>query len=288
VSVLLPTLHPWPAVASALDSLLSQQQPPPFEILLLDGHGQALTELPGDPSVRWIRLPGKDPFELRAAGIAEARGEVVAVMEDHCIAPPDWLARIAAAHDADAAPAIVGAVRNHASSARSAIDRANFILTFAGQTPGRMGAGRRPLPVPTNLSFKRAALPASSLAAGEFEYRWLAELSMRKELSFSDEIVLDHKQSWGGATWAVHLASGRSYGAAVRVTTIRNRAGWWLGFPFVPAKLIRLVMPEFMRGASGKRPSIAEALCLAACIGANLFGQLLGMLFGVGKSRYSL
>jgi hypothetical protein len=287
VSVLLPTTQPWPAVSAALDSLLSQIEPPAFEILVLDGDGQALRGIHLDPAVRWIRLPGLDSFALRAAGIAHARGSVVAITEDHCLVPADWIASIDAVHRADASPAIVGAVCNHPESATSALDRANFLLTFAGQTPDRLRLTHGRLPVPTNISFKRAAL-GKTLAPGELEYRWLAELLREKSLSTATSVVIEHRQSWGKAIWAVHVASGRSYGATVRNAPFRTRAAWWLRFPFVPLRLMRLVLSELRQGAGGRPWTFVDAVCATGLIAANLSGQFLGALTGPGASRHRL
>src|SRR5215208_6049822 len=38
--------------------------------------------------VRWLRFPDRGPHELRLAALAEARGDVVAITEDHCDVTP--------------------------------------------------------------------------------------------------------------------------------------------------------------------------------------------------------
>jgi hypothetical protein len=288
ISVLLPTVRPWPEVSCALGVLLAQKAAPTFEVLILDGHGGALEAAPASAAVRWLRLPGFDTFALRAAGLAAARGTIIAVSEDHCIAPPDWLASIAAAHRADPAPALLGMTVNHAESAGSAIDRANFILTFAGQNANRLDVRLRRLPVPTNLSFKREALPAAALAPGELEYQWLAQLNDAGAISVARSVVLHHKQRWGLAAPGVHLASGRSFGASVREAPWRHQLHWWLALPFLPLRLARLVMPDLFAGAAGARVSAADVFCSAALILANLCGQILGAAVGAGTSRRRL
>ena len=287
VSVLLPTVRAWPEVSAALDSLLSQTEAPPFEILLLDGCGDALAS-PPDPRVRWLRFPGRDAFALRAEGLAAARGAIIAVSEDHCIAPANWLASMAAAHRADRAPALVGATVNHPDSARSAMDRANFILTFAGLNLHRLDVRLRRLPVPTNLSFKREALPPAALAPGELEYRWLAELSAAGALGVAPSVVLQHRQCWGAAAPGVHLASGRSFGASVREAPWRHRLHWWSALPLLPLRLANLTLPDLIAGAAGARVSIADILCLATLIAANVCGQVIGAAIGAGASRRRL
>jgi hypothetical protein len=288
ISVLLPTVNPWPAVSSAMASLLSQTAAPPFEVLVLDGHGAALSATCPEPAVRWLRLPGKDSFALRAAGIAAARGAIVVVSEDHCTAPSDWLASIAAAHHADARSALVGVTVNHPDSRSSAMDRANFVLTFAGQNPSRLDIRWDRLPVPTNLSFKRAALPPASLGAGEFEYAWLAQLREARALGVCPSVVLQHKQSWGWRVLGVHLASGRAYGATVRGWPWKERWRWWLALPLLPLRLARLSIPDLLGEAAGSTPHFGDLFCLVTLILANLTGQILGATSGAGTSRQRL
>lgn len=255
---------------------------------MLDGDGDALPDAPTSGCVRWLRLPGHDSFALRAAGIAAARGSIVAITEDHCIAPPDWVRSIARAHADGEAAVIVGAVVNHADSSVAAIDRANFLLTFAGQTPHRMNLASGRLPVPTNVSIRRAALGARAEEPGRLEYGFLAECLAAGTMRVDDGIVLAHRQSWGRRTWAVHAASGRSYGAAVHAAPLRARLGWWLRLPLVPLRLTRLVLREARAGAAGRAAGPADVACLLSLIAANLAGQVAGAFLGAGNSRTRL
>jgi hypothetical protein len=288
VSVLVPTCAPWPALAGSLESLLSQETSLQYEILILDGHGAGLAAPPSHPAVRWFQLPGSDTFVLRAAGLAAARGTIVALSEDHCVAAPDWVEAVANAHRDDERPALLGPTVNHPESSLLAMDRANFLLTFAGQNRSRIDIGWRRLPVPTNLSLKRAALPKGGLAPGELEYPWLAHLRDTHALGVAPSAVLQHKQSWGADTLAVHLASGRSYGASIREWPWREKFRWLLRLPLLPLQLARLAVPDLMRGAGGAPASVRDACCLGVLILANVIGQVQGAIFGPGASRQRL
>ncbi len=51
------------------------------------------------PAVRFLPIQGRRTYaELRAIGVGHARGEVVALTEDHCIPNAQWCARILEAH----------------------------------------------------------------------------------------------------------------------------------------------------------------------------------------------
>jgi len=60
-------------------------------------------------SVKVLAYPGEErPSvpQLRAAGVDEARADIVAVIEEHCVAPPDWIETILA--EFEAADAAIG------------------------------------------------------------------------------------------------------------------------------------------------------------------------------------
>jgi hypothetical protein len=288
ISVPLPVTLAWPAAEASVASVLAQENAPPFEVLVLDGNREAPTHRVTDPRVRWFHLPDSNTFELRAAGIAAARGTIVAITEDHCVATNDWLAQIATAHDRDRCIALLGATRNHADAAVSAMDRANFVVTFAGQNTKRLDLDVRNLPAPTNLSFKIAALPSRDVTPADLEYRWLQALRKLGELHVSPAVVLQHNQCLGATAPLVHFASGRSFGASVRNAPWKHQLRWWAALPSLPVRLLSMTLPDLLRGAGGTRPSLADFACLALLLGANVGGQIIGALTGAGASRRRL
>ncbi|HTM50669.1 MAG TPA: glycosyltransferase family A protein, partial [Bryobacteraceae bacterium] len=50
----------------------------------------------------WVRVVHRENREtipdLRRHGVEQARGEIIAIIEEHCLAAPDWLAQAIAAH----------------------------------------------------------------------------------------------------------------------------------------------------------------------------------------------
>jgi hypothetical protein len=285
LSVILPTIRPWPELAEPLAASLAQEFAEPFELLVMDGHGAGLGSDPAPP-VRWIREPGADVFRLRALGVAAARGEIVLFSEDHCVPPADWFARTSAAHRASAAPVLIGPVRNHPKSSRHAVDRANFALTLGPFAPPLETVPTWRLPVPTNLSIKRAALPSSPPPAGWLEYDFLGGVMRQGGLGVAARADLDHLQSWGiPEVLAIHFQSGRSYGASVREWPPQHRRSWWRGFPRLPRQIYRSTVPVLRRHAAGARSSFADRAWLASLVLANAAGQMTGVLAGPGSSR---
>ena len=89
-----------PVLDEALDSLAAQSRPP-LEVILVIDHAP---ELLAEAERRWPRvkvLANRERQGLSGArntGVEEARGDVVAFLDDDAIAQPDWLERIAAAY----------------------------------------------------------------------------------------------------------------------------------------------------------------------------------------------
>ena len=288
LSVVLPTTRAWPAIERALDTALDQSCAEPYEVLVMDGHGAALAREPQCPA-RWIRAPGADVFQLRALGVGAARGDVVVLSEDHCVAPRDWCRRMLAAHRNDPAVALVGAVVNHADSTKLALDRASFLLTLGRYAPPIAQIDAARLPVPTNLSVKRAALPAGPLRPGWIEYDLLADLRRRGQIGVAADVLLEHRQCW--RPWpalAVHFHSGRCYGASTRGWSLRQRLRWFGKLCGLPRHLYRITRPALERGAGGASPRTADRFWLGGLILDNVLGQVVGALAGPGVSRRRL
>lgn len=79
-----------------LASLRSQSLGQGDEVIVVDrvGGEQAARIEREHPGVRLVRVDGADKPgipELRRRGALEAKGDVVAVLEEHCTAPPGWL-----------------------------------------------------------------------------------------------------------------------------------------------------------------------------------------------------
>ena len=99
VTILIPTRNRPVPLARALASLTRLTLPPDCAVEVLvadnsaDGNAAAVVEgaATGLP-VRMIHVPQPGVATVRNAGVAAARGELVAFLDDDCEAPPGWLA----------------------------------------------------------------------------------------------------------------------------------------------------------------------------------------------------
>ncbi len=82
-----------------LESLEEQAKRLGAELIVVDRCGEATRRRiqQRHPSVRVQAFPGQErPSvpQLRASGVDAARGDIVAIIEEHCVAPSDWIERI--------------------------------------------------------------------------------------------------------------------------------------------------------------------------------------------------
>src|SRR4029078_6127073 len=92
------------------------------------------------PSVRFVNAPGAASIpQLRAIGMAQATGDVVALTEDHCIADENWVEALTQTANSDAD--VVGGGMDNARRSR-AVDWAAYFAEygfFASDRPEPQG-----------------------------------------------------------------------------------------------------------------------------------------------------
>jgi len=87
-SVIVTCTQPWPEVRGCLERLTPQVRAGDIELILAGGSACGLDAAAAE-QVRWLRFPDRGSHELRLAALTEARGDVVAITEDHCDVTPD-------------------------------------------------------------------------------------------------------------------------------------------------------------------------------------------------------
>jgi glycosyltransferase involved in cell wall biosynthesis len=93
VSVVVPTRNRAAYLEVALLSILSQELEEPFEVIVVDDASSDETAAIAQRlGARFIRQPhARGPNAARNQGIATARGELIALVDDDVAAPPGWL-----------------------------------------------------------------------------------------------------------------------------------------------------------------------------------------------------
>jgi glycosyltransferase involved in cell wall biosynthesis len=115
VSVVVATRERPDALDQCLGSLQASEHDS-FEVIVVDqstdeASAQVVERL-GDARVRYMQQPGTGASRARNAGIAAARGAIIAFTDDDCTVPPQWLRLVEAACSGPRPPGVVlGALR---------------------------------------------------------------------------------------------------------------------------------------------------------------------------------
>ena len=155
-------------LAGVLAALADQRNPPPMEVIVpyhagVEGVDAVRSRF---PNVRYVYIPDlasrsarghsrEHHDELRARGVALARGEIVACLEDHVRPAPDWAAQLVAAHQTPYA-AVGGAIEN---GVNHPLNWAAYFCDL-GKYGLPLTAGESPYASTVNIGYKRAALEA--------------------------------------------------------------------------------------------------------------------------------
>src|SRR5436190_697326 len=94
VSVIVPCVNGLPSIVECLQSLMDQAHDGPLEVIVVDRCGESVRRVVRErfPDVKLVAVDGPASIPaLRARGLQAARGEMIAVTEDHCLVGPGWL-----------------------------------------------------------------------------------------------------------------------------------------------------------------------------------------------------
>lgn len=281
LSVILATTDPppWSDLVRALALLEPQVRALGGELIVGDGHGVAIEArgIPESPSLSWISLPGASVFELRAKAAQVARGEIIAVTEDHCIVAAGWCQTILEAFAAHPeAMTVSGPVLN--GSREHLIDWANYLHTFGSVFPPcDPRRGRLCLPS-ANLAYRRSALPpiGVAIAPGLMELDLNPRFFREGRCHFHDEMTVTHVQSHGfWNTLRIHFHNGRSTTGLHPVRLSGRQLPW---------NVYRSVVSGLGGGQAHRavvRASLPLVFLLSCC---HALGETVGIFAGPGNS----
>jgi hypothetical protein len=142
-----------------LAGLAAQRAAPDFEIVVAyDPHLGGMDELAARwPKVRMVSNAGqRTPLELASRALAEARGELILLTEDHCIPEPDWVSSMLAAQ-AEGRAVVGGLVEIRPGA--GAVDWAFYFVDFFRYASPAI-AGNSPTLTVCNVSYRRQSLQA--------------------------------------------------------------------------------------------------------------------------------
>jgi hypothetical protein len=273
LSVIVPIREGLAEAEPVLTALLPQARATAAEVLIV-GRGEGAVP----DGVRVLPVDDDNIFRLRLVGIRAARGEVVAVGEDHAVPRPDWCEALIRAHaERPDVPVIAGCLVN--ATTRTVGGRGNFLAFAAPYEPPMPELPRLRPPPLSALSFKRDALRELDDTLGGFEAVLVPRLFAEGRMAADDRIVVDHHQDHG-LVWPIvngfHGARA-AYGYLRAQQGARERlyqARWSL--TNWPRRLLREARDQSARRAD---------LALVALVGLGVgVGAAVGSLAGPGRS----
>jgi hypothetical protein len=279
LSVVVTIVDGGAALARCLGALVTQKGAPPMEVLVPFDDS-----FPAEPftarfvgftflalgAIRTVHpitsaLGQHELFDRRrAAGLAAARGELVAILEDRGVPHEDWAAAFSRLHEQHADAVIGGAIE---SGSDRVLNRAVFFCDFGRfQRPFRPAQSRVASDV--NVCYKRAALQSvKSSWNGRYHEPIVHNRLLRagETIFLSPEPVVeqirDHLRL--GAVCKERLAWGRLY------AEIRRR---WLNWP---ARLVLIaaspllpavILFRILRERVTRRTALSEVLAAVPCV----------------------
>ena len=102
ISVVVASCRERHLLEACLEALLPQCHQVGAEVVVARAAAASQVEdlIRAYPGVRFVAVPGDTAIpQLRAAGMAEADGDIVALTEDHCVVAPDWLPELVDANE---------------------------------------------------------------------------------------------------------------------------------------------------------------------------------------------
>lgn len=238
--------HTAAGIDACLAALHAQQDAPPSEVILAVSSGDSLAESVkrNYPALRVCAVDGEATLpQLRAAAIAFASGDVIAILDPFSIVRPDWMREVVAAHEARPNMAIGGAVELHNADRQGFCAWTTYINEYGMFMPP-VPAGETDILPGSNISYKRAALfdadgnPRHARFWKTFVNRQLQREGSPLWLAPSVVVALDKPVPFWDF-FRTRFDHGRCF-AAMRTASC-GRAERWLraaAFPLLPAVLL--------------------------------------------------
>jgi GT2 family glycosyltransferase len=293
LSVIIASVNGPPMIDECLAALAAQRGGVDAEVIVADVMGGETVRLI-ETKFPWVRLvtftDRRTIPQLRAAGLAQSRGEIIAIIEDHCVAADHWFEEMVRAHRAHPeCIAVGGAVEN--GSRDRLVDWAVSFCEYSRYMRPLTGGIVEDIPG-NNASYKRAAFAdmdglQEALNQGFWETTLHERLRVRGEqFLLQPSIVVYHKKHFGFRYflsqryhYSRYYAGMLTTGAGLLHRALRGAAS--LALP-------PLLWTRMARRVVGKRRHLREFMLatplLAVFTGAWAIGELVGCLLGPGQS----
>ena len=297
ISVIVASFGGDAAIRGCLESLHEQHGGVAAEVIVADATGQleATQVSRRFPDTTVVRVGGQPTIPaLRAAALRRSRGDIVAVMNEYCVADPHWYEEIVRTHEAHPDCVAVGGAVENASRGRLT-DWAAYFCEYS----------RYMLPVPArtvddipghNVSYKRRAFEQvpdldAVLCRGFWESTLHPILRRRGERFLSaPSVVVYYTKRFGFGQflrqryhYSRHYAGDVVAGAAWLRRAFRIATVWAL-----PAVLLGRIVARVARKRRHMRELALSSPMLVIFTAVWAAGEAVGALCGAGRSLHEV
>ena len=267
-----------------LEALEKQQDVAAFEIIVPHDETLEAARLLEHrfQGVRFLAHAGRKTFaELRAAGFAVARGDIVALTEDHCSPDKKWCATILELHRGPWA-AVGGSVDKRGPD--TTLNWAIYLSDF-GRYMNPVVEGPAGYLTDCNVSYKRASLHATvELWRKEFHettVNWALQ-DQGKQLLLSRRVIVRQQRK---LTWSYALGERYRFGRLFASTRVAGASMVKrLVYSGASAILPAILLLRVFRNVAGKRRwDVPFLRTLPALVGLNFvwaWGEVAGYMTG--------
>ena len=287
-SVIIAFVNDLPSLIECLTALGQQECDFDFEIIVIDRTLNKTEQYLKEhfPRVNLIKIsvPCGIP-EMRAIGMENASGEYLVITEDHCIVPPNWLAKIIEAHNTGYE--VVGGAVENASSERL-IDWAVFLCEYSNFMPPII-EGETQFLTGNNTSYKRSVIDQldDSLKRNYWEYFLQAELKRRNIKFYSvSTLIIKHKKEFGFFYFlSQRFHYSRSF-AAMRKnqSSTLKQIIYILYTPILPFHLSWRIAQNVHQKRRNYKEFFLSLPLLVIFMMSYALGELTGLIWGSGNS----
>jgi hypothetical protein len=271
-----------------LESLRVQSAKGGAEVIVVDRVGGATPErVERDFGwARLIRASGRPSVPaLRAIGAVQAVGDIVAILEEHCVAPPHWVDAIAGAFDDPRTLAAGGPILD--SGFARVRDWVVYFAEYHNYLPP-WPAGDRTMLNGANIAYRRSALLAHDavLASGYWEVVLHPHLAREGRMIAVERMGAFHTGPFDfGYYLGQRYLLSRVWGGTQREKVgAGRRIAYLVLAPLFPGLLLaRIAARVFASGRHVGRFLVALPLLVPVAI-AYVWGEWLGYLLGPGDA----
>lgn len=286
LSVVVASVNGWHVLEPTLRALDAQPERPHMEIIVVDAVGGETRERlrAHRPAVVVLEAERLPIPKLRHLGVCQAKGNVVAILEDHGTVSPTWAASLLKTLEGPWG-AVGGAVEN---GKRGLVNWAVFFCEYTTYMKPVPEGEATDLPG-NNIAYKRPHLMrhAKVLAQGKWE-SWIND-NLRADgvrLASTNAAVVHHIKPFRLGYFVVqrfHFA--RSYAGMRRVDqSLTTRLIYGLGSLALPALLTARVTKNVLAKKRNLGWFVLSSPLVAFFLTVGAVGEMTGYLFGPGSS----